>query len=643
MGLLRFLLMGLFILPITASSQCPDNIDFEHGNFDNWKCWVGNVAAINSQNVISLSYAGGPVTGHQQMYSQATFGGLVDYYGSFPVVCPNGSNYSVKLGNDQGGAEAEGLSYEFTIPATQNTYSVIYEYAVVFQDPNHLEFQQPRMEVEVTNLTDNQEISCSSFTFFPNGSPLPGFFMSPNSDSTPVWCKPWSAVTINLNNMAGKTIQLFFKTADCTFRRHFGYAYIDVNSECSGEFPGAKYCPDDTAVNLVAPFGYQSYTWFNHDYSQTLGMGVGLYLSPPPPQGDTVKVEVVPYDGYGCLDTLYAVLKNTLTLKADAGKDGLSCNGAGVLIGGPPKTGVVYDWTPIFGLSDPIISNPRASPAATTQYILHINSRGGGCNSWDSVIVKASFVDNSIQLTGKDTFCAGRGDSAILRVLPTNNIKGLMKGPNITAANSVRYQVLQSGNYSAILTNSDGCTATTNTETVLIELPQPGISYPLQYAVMNIPIQLQARTFGSSVLWQPGTYLDDPTITTPTFSAPVADLEEQYTIAIKTDAGCLTLDRQLVKTIKEVKIYVPNAFTPDNNGLNDYFKPTFVGVKELRNFRIYNRNGRLVYNMPDLNGRGWDGTVGGIIQPSGVYVWTMLALGYDKQMHNQSGTLVLIR
>ncbi len=57
--------------------------------------------------------------------------------------------------------------------------------------------------------------------------------------NAPIWYKDWTAVSINLDGLAGKTIRLFFKTADCTFRRHFGYAYIDVNAECSGEFVGA--------------------------------------------------------------------------------------------------------------------------------------------------------------------------------------------------------------------------------------------------------------------------------------------------------------------------------------------------------------------------------------------------------------------
>jgi hypothetical protein len=82
--------------------------------------------------------------------------------------------------------------------------------------------------------------------FYPIWNHTSGFFLSPKSqDTTGVWCKDWSAVSINLDNNAGKTIRLFFKTADCTFTRHFGYAYIDVNSECSSEFVGATYCPDD--------------------------------------------------------------------------------------------------------------------------------------------------------------------------------------------------------------------------------------------------------------------------------------------------------------------------------------------------------------------------------------------------------------
>ena len=60
-----------------------------------------------------------------------------DKYGNFPVVCPFGGNYSVKLGNDLNDAEAEGISYTFTVPGNIDTFTFTYFYAVVFEDPGH--------------------------------------------------------------------------------------------------------------------------------------------------------------------------------------------------------------------------------------------------------------------------------------------------------------------------------------------------------------------------------------------------------------------------------------------------------------------------------------------------------------------------
>jgi len=169
-----------FFLPLSSFSQiCPPNIDFETGSFNNWTCYTGNVSAAGNTNVISLIQSSGPVVNQHTMYSALANGGEVDNFGGFPVVCPNGSGYSIRLGNNTGGGQAEGISYEFTIPAGQDIYSLIYHYAVVFQDPNHEIYQQPRLEIEVLNVTDNTVLYCSSFTFIPFGAVLPGFFVSP--------------------------------------------------------------------------------------------------------------------------------------------------------------------------------------------------------------------------------------------------------------------------------------------------------------------------------------------------------------------------------------------------------------------------------------------------------------------------------
>lgn len=619
-------------------AQCPPNIDFENGDFSGWTCYTGYTAAVGGQNQINLA-ASGPVVGRHTMYDANS--GLNDPYGGFPVNCPNGSGHSIRLGNDVGGGEAEGISYEFTIPAGRNVYSLIYYYAVVFQDPNHEEFQQPRMVVDITNVTDNITIGCSSFTFIPYGSVLPGFFVSPTSgdDGTPVWCKDWSAVTINLNGNAGKTIRLFFKTADCTFRRHFGYAYIDVNSECSDEFVGATYCHDDTAVTVSGPYGYESYTWFNSNFTQTLGTGQNITFNPPPPVNTTIALQIVPYSGYGCLDTLYAKLVDTLTVRAVAGPDRLSCNNSPVPIGIPPKPGLVYSWSPTIGLSNASIANPTASPSITTTYIVSVRSRGGGCLTTDTVVVKASVIQDSIRLLGKAAFCIDNNDSAVLFVQPTNSIQWYRDAAPISGATNIRYKVNQSGTYHAVLSNTDGCVVSTEKKTIVIDRARPGITYPLEYAVVNLPLRLNARTFGSSVLWNPGFSLDGVTNVSPLFKGTQ---EQQYTITITTNTGCITVDTQAVKIIKGVEIYVPTAFTPNGDGLNEILRPTLMGISEFHFFRVYNRWGQLVFET-STKYKGWDGKLGSTRQATGVYVWVAEGKGVDGQTYTKRGTSVLVR
>ena len=160
---------------VSHAQVCPPNIDFETGTFTNWTCYAGSVSGVGGQNHINIYSMNGPAFNQHTLYSRRLHADERDPYGNFPVVCPNGSGYSMRLGNDEAGGQAEGISYEFTIPANQNNYSLIYHYAVVFQDPNHQEFQQPRLELEITNVSDNQLIHCSSFTFIPYGTILPGF------------------------------------------------------------------------------------------------------------------------------------------------------------------------------------------------------------------------------------------------------------------------------------------------------------------------------------------------------------------------------------------------------------------------------------------------------------------------------------
>ncbi len=803
----KLVLLLCCTLQTAFAQECPQNIDFETGTFNGWVCYTGNVINAGGVNQINLSPSG-PASGRHTMLSSFPGDGI-DPFGGFPVNCPNGSGHSIKLGNTSGGAEAEGISYTFTIPANRNEYNLIYHYAVVFQDPNHQQYEQPRMEIEITNETDGRKIDCSSFAFFPFGTPLPGFVESANpGGTTPVWYKDWSAVSINLDGLAGKSIKLLFKSADCVFRRHFGYAYIDVNTECSSRLEGASFCPDDTAVNVIAPYGYQSYTWFNQNFTQTLGNAQILNFSPPPATSQTVAVVVVPYNGYGCTDTLYTDITNNLVVTVNAGKDTVSCNHNPVPIGSQPLLGVRYEWSPAAGLSNPYIANPVALPDVTTTYVVTARSRGGGCLTTDTVLVKASLVDNTIKLLGKSAFCIGSGDSAVMVVEPADSIQWYKNNIAIPGANGQRYKALQSGLYYAILFGGYGCQLTTviqqidiatvpissftvnkpkqclygnefilknnstnaigamqykwlmgdgtehNTKditysytkagvytiklitssisvcadsasftvtvlqnavaaftadagcinipvnitnntadtlgsalhylwtfgngqtntirnppapiytqagnytvtlavssdecpspahiirkTLFIDRPKPAVAYPVEYAVINLPLDLRARNFGGEVLWKPAANLDNANIYTPIFKGST---EQLFTIDITTKTGCTTTDTQWVKLVKSIEIYVPTAFTPNGDGKNDVLRPVMYGIKQLRYFRVYNRWGQLFYQTSDPK-QGWDGLFKNAKQEMQTIVWMVEGIGVDGNVHTKKGSTVLIR
>ena len=111
---------------------------------------------------------------------------------------------------------------------------------------------------------------------------------------------------------------------------------------------------------------------------------------------------------------------------------------------------------------------------------------------------------------------------------------------------------------------------------------------------------------------------------------------------MKTGRGCVTVDTQQVVVIKNIGIYVPGAFTPDNNGLNDLLKPVLFGIKTLLHFKVYNRWGKLMFQSNNADA-GWDGMYKGIRQEMNTYTWLLEAIGADGRKYVKSGTVVLIR
>ena len=94
--------------------------------------------------------------------------------------------------------------------------------------------------------------------------------------------------------------------------------------------------------------------------------------------------------------------------------------------------------------------------------------------------------------------------------------------------------------------------------------------------------------------------------------------------------------------LRGVKVHIPNAFTPNGDGLNDILLPITEGIAEVQQFRIYDRWGREIYAWQP-GGKGWDGTYRSMPSEPGAYVWYFKGIGVDEKLYEQKGTVVLIR
>ncbi len=290
-----------------SSAICPNNLDFENGNFTDWSCYTGRVDSLGTTNVITVAPSA-PINNRHRIITRAT-PSQIDPFGLFPTNPPDGSNFCVRLGNTNIGAQAERIRFTIRVPFNDSNFSIKYDYAVVFQDPNHTTWSQPRFVARLFDSAANAYINCASFEYI-STSNLPGFARS-NIDTSVIY-KPWSSVFLGLGAYAGKTIYLEFTTADCVRRGHWGYTYVDVEGSCGQSVLVDYDCAAPHITTLDAPPGFQTYTWWNQNYTSVVATGEHAVLNPGPANATTLMLEMIPFNGFGCRDTLAVRLRGGL-------------------------------------------------------------------------------------------------------------------------------------------------------------------------------------------------------------------------------------------------------------------------------------------------------------------------------------------
>ncbi|MFT3827389.1 MAG: gliding motility-associated C-terminal domain-containing protein [Chitinophagaceae bacterium] len=165
--------------------------------------------------------------------------------------------------------------------------------------------------------------------------------------------------------------------------------------------------------------------------------------------------------------------------------------------------------------------------------------------------------------------------------------------------------------------------------------------------VVGQPLQLNATVNDPAAnlfTWTPATGLSATNIANPVAILTAASSPYiTYTIKAANGDGCFGTDDITVKVFQTMPdIFVPNAFTPNGDGKNDVIRPIYVGISQVNFFRLYNRWGQLVFSTTQTT-KGWDGTLGGVQQSSGTFVYMVQGVDYTGRVISKRGTVILVR
>ncbi|HEY6504022.1 MAG TPA: gliding motility-associated C-terminal domain-containing protein, partial [Chitinophagaceae bacterium] len=297
-----------------------------------------------------------------------------------------------------------------------------------------------------------------------------------------------------------------------------------------------------------------------------------------------------------------------------------------------------FAWTPATNLSSSTIRNPMANPKITTSYSVVVTL--GRCTLTDDILVSVMAAPVPDAGVNGD-ICVGQsytlqpvGDPSYTYTWSPATYLSSAAGYNVISTPG------RTTTYTLSVTDNNGCPSlTTDQVTVNVTPPIQVNTYPTDTVVFaGAQVPLLAISGGTYYTWSPAAGLDNPNIANPVATAPAIDgAVVTYQVTTTTDAGCQGDGSITIRVYKGPDIYVPNAFTPNNDGRNDQFIPYPVGIKQLNYFRVFNRWGQLLYSTTTLN-KGWDGRLGGVEQASGVYVWMVEGVTMDNRKITKKGT-----
>jgi len=309
--------------------------------------------------------------------------------------------------------------------------------------------------------------------------------------------------------------------------------------------------------------------------------------------------------------------------------DYASCNAEPVQL--EVSGGENYSWFPTVGLSNANIPNPLANPSSDIIYTVTSSNQCG--ESTLEILVRTESID--IELTTDTIGCfltpiavsASGGDT--YRWSPED----LFSNPN--AANT-SLEITGTTEISVIGFNEDGC-FDVKRELIRIFPRAPVILGPDKVIAFGGEALIEAFS-PLPIVWESSPFLSCLNCSNPVAAPPET---MSFFATVETEDGCIERD-SVVVTVSG-NLYIPNAFTPDGDGINDIFKAQGIDIEDFR-MEIFNRWGELIFESNSMD-IGWNGSSPNedYYAPADVYPYRIVATEHTGEVFEYEGTVNLIR
>lgn len=362
--------------------------------------------------------------------------------------------------------------------------------------------------------------------------------------------------------------------------------------------------------------------------------------SPSPTVAPTATTTyLVALDLDGCVNTDSVIVHVTDRVSLQVMPDTTICSGDTIRLN-LVSDGLRYTWSPAAQVIDATIQTPLAVTPATTTY--QVLAEIGSCSATGAVTVTT--VPYPVAYAGSDTTICFQSQVQLNAGTDGSSFTWSPQSTlfNTTSLNPLAFPATTT-TYILTAYDTKGCPKPGTDAVTVTVLPDIKANAGNDTAVVTgQPVQLNA-TGGVRYQWSPSTGLSSATSASPValFTSPSAGI--RYKVQVFNEAGCADSAFVTVKVYNtKPSVFVPTAFTPNGDGLNDLLRPVAAGMQRIEYFRVFNRWGQLVFNT-SATGAGWNGFHNGQQQATGVYVWMIRAVDYTGAPFEQRGTVTLIR